>query len=305
MNRTGRPFEIRATPADIRVVVPSRNIIGESPIWDPKSGRLFLVDIKGQAIHILDPAGDAYRSFDLPDMVTSLSTRAAGGLILTLRKTFAFFDPETGALEILADPEPDRPDNRFNDGKCDRQGRLWAGTMGAKDWLAETGALYRFNADQRITCMQDRVKCSNGTGWSPDGRTMYHTESFRYTIFAYDFDPPSGEIANRRPFAPIDAAAGGFPDGLTVDAEGFVWSAQPVWGRLVRYDPDGRIERIIELPVSRGTSCIFGGPDYRTLFVTTATETLTPEQLREEPLAGSLLALEPGMQGLPETPFAG
>ena len=193
-------------------------------------------------------------------MVTSLSTRARGGLILTLRKTFAFYDPETETLEILADPEPDLPDNRFNDGKCDRQGRLWAGTMGANDWLAETGALYRFEADRRVTRMQDRVKCSNGTG---------------------------------------------FPDGLTVDAQGFVWSAQPVWGRLVRYDPAGRMERIIDLPVSRGTSCIFGGADYRTLFVTTATETLTPEQLEEEPLAGSLLAFEPGMQGLPETPFAG
>ena len=305
MNRTGRPFEIRPTPADIRVVVRARNIIGESPIWCRRSERLFFVDIKGQAIHVLDPADGSCRSFGLPDMVTSLSTRARGGLILTLRKTFAFYDPETETLEILADPEPDLPDNRFNDGKCDRQGRLWAGTMGANDWLAETGALYRFEADRRVTRMQDRVKCSNGTGWSPDGRTMYYTESFRYAIFAYDFDPSSGEIANRRPFAGIDASAGGFPDGLTVDAQGFVWSAQPVWGRLVRYDPAGRMERIIDLPVSRGTSCIFGGADYRTLFVTTATETLTPEQLEEEPLAGSLLAFEPGMQGLPETPFAG
>jgi sugar lactone lactonase YvrE len=134
---------------------------------------------------------------------------------------------------------------------------------------------------------------------------MYYTESFRYAIFAYDFDPASGEITNRRPFAAVDPAAGGFPDGLTVDAEGFVWSAQPVWGRLVRYDPDGRIERIIELPVSRGTSCIFGGPEYETLYITTATETLTREQLAEEPLAGSLLAFAPGMRGLPETPFAG
>ncbi len=305
MNRTGKPFELGATPAEFRVVVSARAIIGESPVWCGKTHRLFFVDIKGQAIHIFDPLDRSTRSFGLPDMVTSLSTRAGGGLVLTLRKTFAFFDPESGTLDILADPEPDRPDNRFNDGKCDRQGRLWAGTMGAQDWLAETGALYRFDADQRITRMQDRVKCSNGTGWSPDGRTMYYTESFRYAIFAYDFDPRSGEIANRRPFASVDPGAGGFPDGLTVDAEGFVWSAQPVWGRLVRYDPDGRIERIIELPVSRGTSCMFGSADYRTLFVTTATETLTPEQLAEEPLAGSVLAFEPGVRGLPETPFAG
>ena len=305
MNRTGWPYEIEPTPADIRVVVRARDIIGESPVWCPRTGLLLAVDIKGQRIHVVQPADGSRRTYELPDMVTSLSTRAAGGLILTLRKTFAFFDPGTGTLDVLADPELDRPDNRFNDGKCDRQGRLWAGTMGATDWLAATGALYRFDPDGRISRMQDGVKCSNGTGWSPDGRTMYYTESFRYTIFAYDFDPPTGEIANRRPFAVLDPAAGGFPDGLTVDAEGYVWSAQPVWGRLVRYDPSGRMERVIALPVSRGTSCIFGGPDYGTLFVTTATETLTAQQLEEEPLAGGVLAFEPGMRGLPETPFAG
>lgn len=305
MNRTGRAYEIEPTRTDIAVVVRSRNIVGESPIWCPKSRQLYLVDIQGKAIHTVRPGDKTYRSYALPDWVTSLSTRASGGLILTLRKTFAFFDPGTNALQRLADPEPDRPDNRFNDGKCDRQGRLWAGTMGAKDWLAPSGALYRFGADRKITRMQDQVKCSNGTGWSPDSRTLYYTESFRYGIFAYDFDPATGEISNRRSFVSLDPDAGGFPDGLTVDAEGFVWSAQPVYGRLVRYDPAGKIERIIALPVSRGTSCIFGGADYRTLYVTTATETLTTAQLKEEPLAGSLLALDPGVKGLPETPFSG
>ncbi|MFO1128258.1 MAG: SMP-30/gluconolactonase/LRE family protein [Rhodospirillales bacterium] len=305
MNRTGRRFESATTPADIRVVVRARNILGESPVWCARTERLLFADIVRQLIHVVNPADGHCRSFQLPEMGTSVSPRQKGGWVLTLRKTFALFDPETGALDILADPEPDRPDNRFNDGKCDRQGRLWAGTMGAKDWRADSGALYRLDGDRRITRMQDRVKCSNGTGWSPDGRTMYYTESFRYTIYAYDFDPASGELANRRPFAALDPDAGGFPDGLTVDAEGFVWSAQPVYGRLVRYDPTGGIERIVALPVSRGTSCAFGGPDYGTLFVTTATETLTPEQMEEEPLAGSLLAFEPGVCGLAETPFAG
>jgi sugar lactone lactonase YvrE len=305
MNRTGKPYEIEPTPIDIRVVVHSQNVIGESPIWCPRTEQLYLVDISGQKIHILHPADGDYRTFDLPDWVTSLSTREKGGLVLTMRKTFAFYDPDTEHLEVLADPEPDRPDNRFNDGKCDRQGRLWAGTMGAKDWLAATGALYRLEPDQRITLMQDQVKCSNGTGWSPDSRTMYYTESFRYGIFAYDFDPATGEIANRRPFITLDPNANGFPDGLTVDSEGFVWSAQPVYGRICRYDPAGKMERIIALPVSRGTSCIFGGPDYRTLYITTATETLTAAEISEEPLAGSLFACEPGFQGIPETPFAG
>ncbi len=305
MNRTGRPYEIEPTPCEVEVAVPSKNINGESPLWCAKTEQLYWVDIRGRQIQTLRPSDGTYRSIEMPDWVTSLATRDGGGLVLTLRKTFAFYDLDTGQLEVLDDPEPDRPDNRFNDGKCDPQGRLWAGTMCNVDWHRPTGVLYRFDADRRITRMQDQVKCSNGTGWSPDGRTMYYTDSFRYTIFAYDFYSVEGVIANRRTFVEVDLTGGGFPDGLTVDTEGFVWSAQPVLGRIVRYDPTGKMERIIALPVSRGLSCIFGGPDYRTLYIPTGIETLTDAQVREEPLAGSLLACQPGFQGMPETPFAG
>jgi sugar lactone lactonase YvrE len=134
---------------------------------------------------------------------------------------------------------------------------------------------------------------------------MYFCESFAYVIHAYGFDAVSGAIENRRPFATVDAASGSFPDGITVDADGFLWCAQPVFGRLVRYDPAGQIERIIELPVSRGTSVMFGGADLATLYITTMRTTLDEQQLAEEPLAGSLLAITPGVRGLPETPFAG
>jgi sugar lactone lactonase YvrE len=305
MDRTGRPPDIEPTPTEVSVVIRSRNVVGEAPLWCVKTQRLYLVDIPGQRIHIFRPIDGDHRAFDLPDWVTSVSTRAQGGLILSMRKNFAFYDPDSGDLELLEDPEPDRSGNRFNDGRCDRQGRLWAGTMGAEDWRAPTGALYRLDPDRRITRMHDEVKCSNGMGWSPDGRVMYHTESFRYAIFAFDFDPDSGEIAGRRPFVQLDPEAGGFPDGLTVDREGFVWSAQPVYGRIVRYDPDGGIDRIVDLPVSRGTGCAFGGLDLGTLYITTATETLTDAEIAEEPLAGSVLACTPGVRGVAETPFAG
>ena len=305
MDRTGRPPEVAPTPTDVSVVIRARNIVGESPLWEAGSQRLYLVDIQGKLLQIFRPSDGDHRTFDLPDLVTSVSTRAQGGLALTMRKRFAFFDPDSGDLELLDDPEPDRPGNRFNDGTCDRQGRLWAGTMGDEDWLAPTGALYRFDPGGRITRMHDEVKCSNGIGWSPDGGTMYHTESFRYAIFAFDFDPDAGEIEGRRTFVQLDPEAGGFPDGLTVDADGFVWSAQPVYGRVVRYDPDGAIDRIIDLPVSRGTGVAFGGTDLETLYVTSATETLTDAQLAEEPLAGSVFACIPGVGGIAETPFAG
>jgi sugar lactone lactonase YvrE len=195
------------------------------------------------------------------------------------------------------------PGNRFNDGKTDRRGRHWAGTMGDVDWNHPIGNLYRFGADRTPVRMAERICCSNGIAWSPDDRTMYFCESFAYVIHAYDFDAATGTIDNRRTFAAVDPAS--FPDGITVDAEGFVWCAQPVFGRLVRYDPAGRMERIIELPVSRGTSLMFGGPDLSTLYITTMRTTLSDEQLSEEPLAGSLLAIRPGVKGIAETPFAG
>jgi sugar lactone lactonase YvrE len=305
MNRTGRPDEIAPTTLDISVVLHTHTEIGESPVWSRSTQELSFVDISGQQIHLYRPSDGRHRVFDLPDEVTSATPRGQGGFVLSLRKTFAFYDPETAHLDILDDPEPDRPGNRFNDARCDPQGRLWAGTMGADDWNAPTGAVYRFDPDRRITRMIDDVKCSNGTGWSPDGRTMYHTQSFRYAIFAYDFDAEAGTIANGRPFVGLPDDGPGFPDGLSVDEQGFVWSAQPVYGRLVRYDPDGGVDRIISLPVSRGTSCTFGGPDLGTLFITSATETLTPAQIAEEPLAGSVFACTPGIRGLPASLFAG
>ena len=209
-------------------------------------------------------------------------------------------------LEKLAEPESDKPGNRFNDGKTDRQGRMWGGTMGDVHCDHPIGSLYRLGADLTPVRVDQGIRCSNGLGWSPDSKTMYFTESFRYRILAYDFDAATGNVSNRRVFVSLAQHESAFPDGgLTVDAEGYVWSAQPMFGRLARYSPGGELERVIELPVSRGTSVRFGGPNLDVLYVTTMRETLSEEQLAEEPLAGSLLALRPGVKGLAETPFSG
>ena len=209
-------------------------------------------------------------------------------------------------LEKLAEPESDKPGNRFNDGKTDRQGRMWGGTMGDVHCDHPIGSLYRLGADLTPVRVDQGIRCSNGLGWSPDSKTMYFTESFRYRILAYDFDAATGNVSNRRVFVSLAQHESAFPDGgLTVDAEGYVWSAQPMFGRLARYSPGGELERVIELPVSRGTSVMFGGPNLDVLYVTTMRETLSEEQLAEEPLAGSLLALRPGVKGLAETPFSG
>lgn len=286
-------------------VLSAPSVVGESPDWHGEERRLYWIDIRRQLVCRFDPRTRVNEQFPVDDIVTSLNFRRAGGLILTLRKTFAFFDAATGTLERLSDPEPDLPGNRFNDSECDPEGRLWAGTMSDREWNAPKGSLYRLGPDLRCARMRTEVVCSNGTGWSPDGRTMYHTESFRYAVFAYDFDGAMGAIANRRPFVQLDPGGGEFPDGLTVDAEGFVWSAHVGKGRIVRYDPTGRAERQVQLPVTRGTSCTFGGDDLRTLFITSARETLTPEALAKEPLAGSLFASEVGVAGRPTNRFAG
>jgi sugar lactone lactonase YvrE len=304
MNRTGLPHGIAPTEVEITCVLPAKAQIGEGPWWSAAEQRLYWVDILGKNVHVFDPETGKNVTHTLPDIVTSVAPRRNGaGLVVSMRTDIAYYDPATGKLEPAATP-PERPGNRFNDGKCDRQGRLWAGTMGDVDWDSPVGNLYRFDGERAVR-MEEGICCSNGLGWSPDSKTMYFTESFRHRIFAYDFDAATGNVSNRRVFVSLEPHGSAFPDGLTVDAEGYVWSAQPMFGRLARYAPDGKLERVIELPVSRGTSVMFGGPNLDVLYVTTMRATLTDAQLAEEPLAGSLLALRPGVKGVAETPFAG
>ncbi len=303
MNRTNVQHEIKPTPTEVTKVLTAKMQIGEGPVWDVKNQRLLWVDIVGQELNVFNPADGRNKTYKFPDIVTSATPRAAGGVLLTLRRSVALFDPATEKLETIAEVEADMPGNRFNDGKTDRQGRHWAGTMGDVDWNHPIGNLYRIGADRKPVRMEQKICCSNGIGWSPDNKTMYFCESFAHVIHAYDFDAATGDIANRRPFTTVNTES--FPDGLTVDAAGFVWSAQPVFGRLVRYDPAGKMERIIELPVSRGTSVMFGGPNLDTLYVTTMRTTLEDAQLAEEPLAGCLLAIQPGVRGIAEAPFQG
>jgi sugar lactone lactonase YvrE len=290
---------------DVQCILKWDAVVGESPLWHQQQRRLYWVDIQGKKVHRFNPENGRNETFNLPDLVTCLAFRKKGGLLLTLRKQFAFFDPDSGKLEMLATVESDKPNNRFNDGRVDPQGRFWAGTMGDPAWDQPVGNLYRFDSDQTLTRMWTDVICSNGTAWSPDGRTMYYTESFRYAIFVYDFDSATGSLANRRIFAEVDRKVGAFPDGLCVDAEGHVWSNQVGIGRVVRYDPAGRIERQIQLPVPRAVGCTFGGDDLGTLFITSARETMTPQQLQNAPLSGSVFAVKLGVRGQAAKSFDG
>jgi sugar lactone lactonase YvrE len=288
----------------VRCVLPWQANLGECPVWHPDEKRLYWVDILEKRINRFDPKTAKNEVFELPEIVPCIALRGAGGLVITLKKQFAFYNPGSGELTRLSEVEAHQPQNRFNDGKCDRQGRFWAGTMDAKEWKKPAGHLFRLGADLVPKQMQSDVICSNGTDWSPDSRTMYYTESFRYTVFAYDFDPGTGAISNRRNFITMPEAFG-FPDGLTVDAEGFAWCNIVGPGQIHRFDPDGKLERVVQIPAERATSCTFGGDDLKTLFVTSSRETLTPEKLREKPLSGSLFAIELDIKGLPASFFKG
>jgi len=279
-------------------------IVGESPVWSISEKMLYWVDLMRGRVHRFDPEKNTNETFQLPQPVSALALRKRGGLVLALRDGFAFYDIDSGNLTMINDPEADLPDNRFNDAKCDRQGRFWGGTMSNVAWDKPSGSLYRLDSDLGVRKVIGEVVCSNGMGWSPDNKTMYHTESFRYAVFKYDFDAETGNVSNRAVFAEADKSTGAFPDGLTVDAEGYVWSVHNAVGRVVRYDPSGRIVAVVDVPVPRPCGCIFGGEKLDTLYITSATETMSEADLKKFPLSGSVFVIDPGVTGLPEPYFS-
>jgi L-arabinonolactonase len=279
------------------------SICGESPIWSVREQALYWTDNLGGCIYRLEPESGREQSIVLGQNVMAISLREGGGLVLALAKQLAFYEPG-GELELIMSVEQDQPRNRFNDAKVDRRGRYWAGTMNDVDWDKPSGSLYRLDPGLELSRVKGAVVCANGLGWSPDNRTFFFCESFRYAIFAYDFDPDAGALSARRVFATVDRSSGAFPDGLTVDVEGGVWSVQNGAGRVVRYAPGGEVTHEVEVPVPQPTSCIFGGPNLDVLYITTSRQNMTPEQLRRYPLSGSVFALRPGLSGLPEPLFA-
>lgn len=278
------------------------DVLGESAVWSTAESALYWVDIRHPAIRRWNSRTGQTDSWTMPELVGSIALRRDGGLLVALRRSLAFFDPASGALEHVAAPEEDRPQMRFNDGRCDRRGRFWAGTMN-NDTRAPEGALYRLDATHRLVKIADGFSIPNSLAWSPDGTTLYFADSLRYAISAYDFEPETGELGAQRPFAQTQSPS--IPDGSTVDAEGYLWNAEYDGWRVVRYAPDGSVDRIVELPVQRPTSCAFGGPNLDLLYITTATQRLTAGELARQPLAGAVLAIEPGVRGLPEPAYIG
>ncbi len=286
---------------DVLHVLHSQNIIGEGPLWHEAEQALYWVDIAGKTINRYWPASKSHDSFDLGVEVGVIAFREAGGCIAAGNTGYSFWSPDTNKLEPIGDPEADNPESRFNDGKVDRKGRFWAGTMTPEGAVS---ALYRMDEDYAVHTMETGLTISNGIGWSPDNAVMYFVDSMRYVIFSYAFDFESGEIVDQAKFVEV-LPDYGIPDGLTVDSEGCVWCAFYGGGKVTRYDPKGKKMLEVPLPVSQPTSCIFGGQDYKDLYVTSAWNGLSGEARKAEPLAGDLFVIKTDVQGLPEPKFLG
>jgi L-arabinonolactonase len=291
---------------EAKSLVPSQNQLGEGPTWSVDEQALYWVDIYGKRIERLDIETGQRRTFHLPYQVGAVVFRQKGGFVLAADQGFAFWDGSSENVQSLSNPEQGKPLYRFNDGKVDPGGRFWAGTMydGPELNPRPTGSLYRLDPDGLITVKETGVLISNGIGWSPDQRTMYYTDSIRKTIYSYDYDVFTGEIANRKVFIhTVDEP--GVPDGLTVDSEGFIWSARWNGWKVIRYDPAGKPEREIKVPTACPSSVMFGGRDLKDLYITSAWKELTAEERNFQPLAGNLFMVRVEAQGLPEFKFAG
>jgi sugar lactone lactonase YvrE/DNA-binding IclR family transcriptional regulator len=288
----------------VRCVTRTGALLGEGPMWSPRDNALYWVDILTPSVHSYSATDGSSTETPIGAMASVVIPKATGGLLLATPGGLMTFDAVDKRMTLLTHPEAERSGNRYNDGKCDRRGRLWISSMDMST-AVNRGNLFRVEADGSWKKMDSGFTVPNGLGWSPDSTRMYFTDSFRRTIYVYDFDLLTGTISNRRPLISFEEVDGK-PDGLTVDADGCLWvAAWDAW-HIARFSPDGRKMQRIRMPVSRPTSCCFGGTNLETLFVTSASVRLGAQALAEAPLSGSLFALEvPGVRGLPEATFAG
>ena len=289
----------------IKPIPHHRAILGEGPLWVARDRALYWIDIHQELLIRYTPAFGRSEWRKLPARPTSLCAREDGSLLVSYKTGMGSIDFESGRTRELPVRGVDFTREAFNDSACDRRGRLWIGTRDPNPAAAQPVArLYRMGSDLRAQCMDDGFVISNGRAWSPDDRTMYHTDSVPGRIDAYDFDLATGALSNRRVF--IDYAGKGCrPDGCTVDAEGCLWVAEVEGWRVARYRPDGTLHRQIALPFRKPSSVMFGGDDLRTLFVTSVTAGLSVEELAQQPNAGMLMAVDVEVPGLPEPCFAG
>jgi sugar lactone lactonase YvrE len=289
----------------LELVIDAKATLGEGPCWDANKQQLYWVDIMEKKVHIYDPQSNSDRFVQLDQYVGAVVPRAESEeVIVACHHGFYSLNLETGHLTPLGNPESDLPNNRFNDGKCDAAGRLWAGTM-ALNASGNAGTLYCLDTDLSIRPMVKPVTISNGLAWTSDNRTMYYIDTPTKQVVAYDYDAVSGNITNKRVAVTIPEGGGG-PDGMTIDAEGMIWVAQ--WGgfQVSRWNPStGELLDSVRVPAAQVTSCAFGGENLDELYITTARIGLNEQALAEQPHAGGVFRIKPGVVGVPANHFKG
>jgi sugar lactone lactonase YvrE len=291
------------------LVVKAQAVIGEGPFWDSKDSILYWVDIAGRKLHIHDPKAGTNREVTLAQFIGSAAARSSRELVVALEDGFFFLDLRSGKLTAIVDPEAHLPGNRFNDGKCDPRGRFWSGTQpsdgkgGATDARGGS-ALYCLDKDHKARKMVEGVSISNGIAWSPDSTVMYYIDSRIMAVAAYDFDLETGNVRNRR--YPIEIPSDhGLPDGMTIDDEGMLYIAEWDGYQVSKWDPrSGRQVDSIRFPISKITSCCFGGPKLDELYVTTACLGVKPGDTAQGD-AGSVFRIEMGVSGAESYRYAG
>lgn len=291
------------TATDVSLVLDLQAELGEGPVWDPVGACLYFVDILRGRVHRYEPGTNASRVYHVGRMVGAVAPAENGDLMLAVQGGFARLDVTTGRTTIVAEVGANQPDLRMNDGKCDPAGRFWAGTM-ALDERRGAGALYRLDPDGRVHTMLRDVTISNGLDWSDDGRVMYFVDSPTQSVDVFDVDLAAGTIENRRALARIPSDEG-MPDGLALDADGYVWVSLWGGGAVHRYAPDGTREAVIRVPTGYPTSCTFGGSDFGDLYITTANVKLSPQERAKQPQAGGLFRARPGPKGRAAHRFKG
>jgi|SRR5450432_165801 len=281
-------------------VVPGhRCLLGEGPVWDARRKTICWIDILLGEIHEFSPADGLHKKISVDQMIGSIAVCQDGNLIGALKNGFGIIDRKSGTVHMIANPEKHLPGNRFNDGKCDPAGRFWAGTMSHTD-EPEKGSLYTLEKDLTIIKKIDKASISNGMAWSADHKTFFYIDTPTFTVVAFDFDKNSGDISNKRIVIRVSHKEGS-PDGMTIDSQGMLWIAHWDGWQITRWDPEkGEKIHAIPLPVARVTSCCFGGHDFQDLYITSAKTGLSKEQMKTQPLAGSLFVIKNiGYSGLP------
>lgn len=287
------------------LLLDTKSTLGEGPIWDIEDACLWWINIEEGLVHRFDPATNVNRTFEIGQRIGTVVRRAKGGLVLAAHHGLIAFDPESEELTSIADPESDKPTNRFNDGKCDPAGRLWAGTLNFEDEGQPRGALYSMDANGSVKQHLDGICVSNGIVWTSDAQTMYYIDSPTRKVDAFDFDNDAGVISHRR--TAVTLAEGlGYPDGMAIDSEDKIWVALwDGWG-VARFDPSsGDLLEKIDVPTSQVTACAFGGPNLDDLYITTARRGLADAALEKQPAAGGLFHVRTKVRGVPSSRYAG